>query len=112
MNSRQWLGTAAALALVGGLGIGSAHAQAAGSATALQPKPGEQAQQQPMQPGQPGAQVQEGVPASPHQQEVLRGDQNAQPGQNMTTTGPAGQGSAETPHQQQLLKPQSGGQSQ
>jgi hypothetical protein len=45
------------------------------------------------------------VPASPHQQEVLRGDENAQQGQNMTTTGPAGQGSAETPHQEEVLKP-------
>ena len=57
---------------------------------------------------QPGSTVENGVPASPHQQEVLRGDENAQPGQNMTTTGPAGQGSAETPHQQEVLKPQTG----
>jgi hypothetical protein len=101
MIRSQWLGAATAFALLGGLGISAAEAQQAGSATALQPKPGAQAQQQ----TQPGTAVENGVPASPHQQEVLRGDENAQPGQNMTTTGPAGQGSAETPHQEEVLKP-------
>jgi hypothetical protein len=105
MIRSQWLGAATALALLGGLGISAAEAQQAGSATALQPKPGAEAQQQQVQ---PGSTVEKGVPASPHQQEVLRGDENAQPGQNMTTTGPAGQGSAETPHQQEVLKPQTG----
>ncbi len=106
MIRSQWLGAATAIALLGGLGISAAEAQQAGSATALQPKPGAEAQQQ--QQAQPGSTVENGAPASPHQQQVIRGDENAQPGQNMTTTGPAGQGSAETPHQQGVLKPQTG----
>lgn len=107
MNRSRWLSAAAALALLGSLGIEPVEAQQAGSATALQPKPAPAGQQT-----QPGTAVENSVPASPHQQGVLRPDDGAAQGQNMTTTGPAGQGSAETQHQQQLLKPQSGGQAQ
>ena len=48
--------------------------------------------------------VENGMPASKHQQEVLRTDDKATKGQNMSTTGAGGTQLPATQHQQEVLQ--------
>ena len=54
--------------------------------------------------GTPAAKVENGMPATEHQQDVLRTDDKASQGQNMEATGAGGGSLPQTEHQADVLK--------
>jgi hypothetical protein len=57
---------------------------------------------------QGAGEIENGMPATKHQEEVLKTDDNAAKGQNMEATGAGGASLPATQHQQEVLKDQNG----